>query len=67
VAEERAMNTAMLRLYLFFSELRDRESGQDLVEYALLVSLIALAAISGVSHIASAVNKVFTNISTSLA
>ena len=61
------MNTAMVRLYLFFCELRERESGQDLVEYALLVSLIALAAISGVSHIASAVTKVFSNISTSLA
>jgi Flp pilus assembly pilin Flp len=61
------MNIVMLRLYLFFSELRDIESGQDLVEYGLLASLIALSAISGVSHIASAVTKVFSNVSTSLA
>jgi Flp pilus assembly pilin Flp len=43
------------------------EQGQDLVEYALLVCLIALAAISGVNHVAIAVTKVFTNISSSLA
>jgi pilus assembly protein Flp/PilA len=61
------MSSAMLRLYLFIQGLKDCESGQDLVEYALLVALIALAAISGVNHIASAVTKVFSNISTSLA
>jgi Flp pilus assembly pilin Flp len=43
------------------------EEGQDLVEYALLVCLIALAAISGVNHVASAVTKVFSNVSASLA
>jgi len=43
------------------------EEGQDLVEYALLVCLIALAAIGGVNHVATAVTKVFSNISSSLA
>ena len=43
------------------------EEGQDLVEYALLVSLIALSAITGVSKIASAITTVFSNISASLA
>jgi Flp pilus assembly pilin Flp len=43
------------------------EQGQDLVEYALLVCLIALAAISGVNHVATATTKVFSNISSSLA
>ena len=43
------------------------EQGQDLVEYALLVSLIALAAITGVGKVATAVTTIFTNISTSLA
>jgi pilus assembly protein Flp/PilA len=40
--------------------------GQDLVEYALLVCLIALAAISGVGHVATAITTVFSNISVSL-
>jgi pilus assembly protein Flp/PilA len=55
----------MLRLKL--QVLLGQEEGQDLVEYALLVSLIALAAITGVGYVASAVTTVFTNISTSLA
>jgi len=43
-----------------------REEGQDLVEYALLVSLIALAAIAGISPIASAITSAFNNVSTAL-
>jgi Flp pilus assembly pilin Flp len=49
-----------------FRDLMHTDAGQDLVEYSLLVSLIALAAIAGVKHVATAVNSVFTNISTSL-
>ncbi len=56
----------MLRLYIFLQGLKESEEGQDLVEYALLVALIALAAISGVNHVATAVTKVFSNISASL-
>jgi len=44
-----------------------REEGQDLVEYALLVCLIAIVCIAGVKNVASAVNTVFSNISASLA
>jgi pilus assembly protein Flp/PilA len=47
--------------------LMNREEGQDLVEYALLVCLVALAAIGGVNKVASAITTVFTNISSSLA
>ena len=49
-----------------FQSLTTREDGQDLVEYALLVSPIALAAITGVGSVASAVTTVFSNISTSI-
>jgi len=48
-------------------DLMNREEGQDLVEYALLVCLIALAAITGVNKVATAVTAVFSNISSSLA
>ncbi len=61
------MNTMYLKMYVKMQELMNREEGQDLVEYALLVSLIALAAITGVGYVAKAVTTVFTNISTSLA
>jgi pilus assembly protein Flp/PilA len=60
------MRDALLRAYIVLRNLKESEEGQDLVEYALLVCLIALAAISGVSHVASAVTKVFSNVSTSL-
>jgi Flp pilus assembly pilin Flp len=47
--------------------LKHGEEGQDLVEYALLVCLIALVCVSGVSNVATAVNTVFTDISSTLA
>jgi pilus assembly protein Flp/PilA len=61
------MNNLFLNLYVKFQNLISNEEGQDLVEYALLVTLIALAAITGVGKVATAVNAVFTNVSTSLA
>jgi pilus assembly protein Flp/PilA len=61
------MNNLSLKLYMRFRGLISGEEGQDLVEYALLVCLIALAAIGGVNHVATAVTKVFSNISSSLA
>ncbi|MFZ0340261.1 MAG: Flp family type IVb pilin [Terracidiphilus sp.] len=61
------MNNLFLAVYVKLQNLMNREEGQDLVEYALLVCLIALAAITGVNKVASAVTTVFTNISSSLA
>jgi pilus assembly protein Flp/PilA len=61
------MNNLFLALYVKFQNLMTREEGQDLVEYALLVCLIALAAITGVNKVASAITLVFSNISASLA
>jgi pilus assembly protein Flp/PilA len=61
------MNHLLLRLHLTIQRLVRDVEGQDLVEYALLVCLIALAAITGVKHVATAVTAVFSNISTSLA
>jgi len=37
------------------------EKGQDLVEYGLLVTLIALVAIAGINLLAPAVNQAFSN------
>ena len=61
------MNNLFLALYVKLQSLMNREEGQDLVEYALLVCLIALAVISGVSHVATAVTAVFNQIRSSLA
>lgn len=55
------------KLFVKVQDLKNDEEGQDLVEYALLVALIALSCIVGVNSVASAVNSVFTTISGSLA
>ena len=64
---ERRMNNMLINLYLKFHDLQNGEQGQDLIEYALMIALISLVCISGINGMASAVNSVFTNISTSLA
>jgi pilus assembly protein Flp/PilA len=56
----------LMKFYLKVQDLKSSEEGQDLVEYALLVALIALVCVSGVNSIASAINTVFSTISTSL-
>ncbi len=61
------MNSLYLKIYVKLQSLMSREEGQDLVEYALLTALIALAAITGVKNVATAVNSVFNAISSSLA
>ena len=42
------------------------EEGQDLTEYALLLVLIALAAITVMSNLGSAINQVFSSGSSTL-
>jgi pilus assembly protein Flp/PilA len=42
------------------------EEGQDLIEYALLVALVALAATAGMNALATKINTTFTNLGTSL-
>jgi pilus assembly protein Flp/PilA len=61
------MNNMLLNLYVKSQNLFNGEEGQDLVEYALLICLISLAAITSASTLAGAITGVFTKISTSLA
>jgi pilus assembly protein Flp/PilA len=42
------------------------EDGQDLIEYALVVALIAFAAIGGMGSLAGSINNAFINIGNSL-
>jgi pilus assembly protein Flp/PilA len=60
------MNTLFLKMLVKAQDLMNREEGQDLVEYALLVALIALVAVTGIKQVASAVNNVFSTISATL-
>ena len=52
----------MLRLVVFAQSLLRKDEGQDLLEYALLVALIAIVAIAGVTAAGVKVNDVFNAI-----
>ncbi|QNI32889.1 Flp family type IVb pilin [Alloacidobacterium dinghuense] len=43
-----------------------REEGQDLIEYALVVALIAFGATVGMGTVASSINNAFVSIQTAL-
>lgn len=43
-----------------------REDGQDLVEYALLLALLAFAATAGMNTLASDINSCFTAVGSKL-
>lgn len=53
-------------LYLTLRDLLDREEGQDLVEYALVVALIAFGAITGMGYLATGINNAFSTIGSTL-
>ena len=62
-----------MRAYLAFvglgeslSELRKRQEGQALVEYALLLSLIAIVSIAVLTVLGHRVSKIFSTISQKL-
>jgi pilus assembly protein Flp/PilA len=61
------MNKALLKLHMVAEKLKSGEEGQDLVEYAMLMTMISLALISSMNTIASAISTFFTNLATSLA
>jgi pilus assembly protein Flp/PilA len=50
----------------FMKKLWKEEEGQDLVEYALLVVLISLAAIVAMKNLASGISDAFSNAAANL-
>lgn len=61
------MHDVLLKIYLKMQNLRRDESGQDLIEYALVAAMIAVVAVSMLRKVGSSVNTVFSNISSGLA
>ena len=57
-----AIDKLIFKLHCFLVH----EDGQDLVEYALLVALIAFGATSGMKTLATGLNSSFGNISSKL-
>jgi pilus assembly protein Flp/PilA len=56
----------MSNLINFVKSFSKKEEGQDLLEYALLVALIALIAIGAVQMAGGSVSTIFTSIATQL-
>jgi pilus assembly protein Flp/PilA len=55
------MKDKLLKLSVMLQILKD-EHGQDLIEYALVVALIAFAATAGMNTLAADINTAFGNI-----
>lgn len=60
------MNLLYIRMLIQLKTIAQREEGQDLVEYALVVAMIAFGAVAGMSALSGGINSAFKNISTVL-
>jgi len=56
------MRFGLWKLMVQLQDLLKRDEGQDLIEYALVVALIAFAATAGMSSVANGINTAFGNI-----
>jgi pilus assembly protein Flp/PilA len=60
------MTNRLWMLSVKIQNLLSREEGQDLVEYALIIALISLAAITGMGTLAKDINNAFNAIGSTL-
>ena len=51
-----------IRMYLALTALRDREEGQAMVEYALILALVSVAAVGVLSLLGTSVSSIFDKI-----
>ena len=56
----------MKNLQRFFFDLAKDESGQDLIEYALVAALIALGATAAMSSLATSISTAFSTVGSKL-
>jgi pilus assembly protein Flp/PilA len=55
-----------IRMYLALQSLRDGESGQAMVEYALILALVSVAAVGILSTLGTSVSSIFSEINADL-
>jgi pilus assembly protein Flp/PilA len=60
------MKDKLMKLSVKMQTVLMSEEGQDLIEYALVVALIAFAATAGMSALAGKINTAFSSIGTTL-
>ena len=56
----------MTKITMLLRCLHEDESGQDLIEYALVAALIAFAAVAAMQTLASQINNAFSTIGSKL-
>lgn len=57
------MDLVTWKIHLAFQALRARDEGEDLVEYAIIVALMALGSVAGMSSVGNAINAIFSRLS----
>jgi pilus assembly protein Flp/PilA len=60
------MHDLILKTYVRLQDVISREDGQDLVEYALVVSLLAFGSVAGMHALSGGINSAFNTVSTKL-
>jgi pilus assembly protein Flp/PilA len=60
------LETIMASIYNAFASVRDREEGQALVEYALILSLVSVAAIAALTALGGGVSGILNTVVGSL-
>jgi Flp pilus assembly pilin Flp len=60
------LNSLQMKALMAFAGLKDREEGQALVEYALIISLIAVVAIGALQLTGTRVTGILNTIANSL-
>jgi pilus assembly protein Flp/PilA len=60
------LSNALLKLHFKIKDLLTREDGQDLVEYALVVAVIAFGAVTAMKGLSTEIKTAFSTISSDL-
>ena len=55
-----------MRMYIAVQALRDREDGQAMVEYALILSLVSIGAIGILTALGTSVSNIFNSVNNKL-
>ena len=60
------MNNFLFRTFVALQYLLTRQEGQDLVEYALLIALLAFGCAAGMGTLAASINSAFNSMAGAL-
>jgi Flp pilus assembly pilin Flp len=60
------MNAIQIALHSFLRQVLIRDEGQDLVEYSLVMTMIAFGAVTGMGGLAAGINNVFSSVAATL-